>query len=666
MLDFLDRDVLLCNAMHRDSELKKLERRAKSMLLDKDIPPSKRDIVRTIMNNETLHPEERYSAIIELIKTCPDKVSAVQKRRKIAPPVRLSTPPLPEIPVQKRETAAAREFAPEERSIYVDSIRRKYAGLKLFKKRYLIHANNRLGLAIKKRLIPTRRLIKVFGDIAEFQGTLLARLGEIEFLILRDEAIEDPVDFNFLRRFRKWMAIMPFAGYKTDVVKWMDKKSFESEMREYVVFFFSFQKMEVAARERAITLAESRLRSTEGLQKEEIFQKDSDSVKSAKEKKNLGIEKEVHDYIMLLRSFLPVSLSDDSIVSTHLRLKYGIASFPEFLIMIMETLVFCREIGVRDLEGFYGIAEPSFSATDWDFSVPELKKYGKDPESKKRKRMETLKEALAPYERIARLIELKWEGRAILGRAFEEQWRIGDRRQKDFENVYEEDFLGFLDNCLHYFDTCFAPLLDGSLVYFSENDRRQIDGRIFLETFFMVEMKTLDGILEEMYLFKSKNPSLPVGRDEAKRIRKGKIRSMAALERLLTMTGDLFYDIGNIINELIEGHRIWAAGVRKDGDASPPERTPLEKGLSVHHEKVGRPIPWHDCRVAGFEKNFPLAKSLIGRDVLSISDDTGLLSIICAFCYQIAYVCLSDGIARDLEERKRIMRELREITGKNQ
>ena len=180
------------------------------------------------------------------------------------------------------------------------------------------------------------------------------------------------------------MAIMPFAGYKTDVVKWMDKKSFESEMREYVVFFFSFQKMEVAARERAITLAESRLRSTEGLQKEEIFQKDSDSVKSAKEKKNLGIEKEVHDYIMLLRSFLPVSLSDDSIVSTHLRLKYGIASFPEFLVMVAEALVFRREIGVRDLEGLR-IAEPSFSATDWDFSVPELKNTGKTP-SRKRER----------------------------------------------------------------------------------------------------------------------------------------------------------------------------------------------------------------------------------------------------------------------------------------
>ena len=133
MLDFPDRDILLCNAMHRDSELKRLERRAKSMLLDKDIPPSKRDIVRTIMNNETLHPEERYSAIIELIKTCPDKVSAVQKRRKIARRCGFQRP-LPEIPVQKRETAAVQEFASEERSIYVDSIRRKYAGLKLFKK----------------------------------------------------------------------------------------------------------------------------------------------------------------------------------------------------------------------------------------------------------------------------------------------------------------------------------------------------------------------------------------------------------------------------------------------------------------------------------------------------------------------------------------------------
>ena len=48
-------------------EAKKLERKAKSLMLTKDIPQGKVDIVRSIMANSKLIDEERNKAIIELV-----------------------------------------------------------------------------------------------------------------------------------------------------------------------------------------------------------------------------------------------------------------------------------------------------------------------------------------------------------------------------------------------------------------------------------------------------------------------------------------------------------------------------------------------------------------------------------------------------------------------
>jgi len=53
----------------KSDDIKKLERRAKAMLLDKDIPPAKQDVVRSLLNNSEIAPWERYGAIISLIQT---------------------------------------------------------------------------------------------------------------------------------------------------------------------------------------------------------------------------------------------------------------------------------------------------------------------------------------------------------------------------------------------------------------------------------------------------------------------------------------------------------------------------------------------------------------------------------------------------------------------
>ena len=54
-------------------EAKKLERKAKSLMLTKEIPQGKVDIVRSIMSNPKLVDEERNQAIIELLQNLPDR-----------------------------------------------------------------------------------------------------------------------------------------------------------------------------------------------------------------------------------------------------------------------------------------------------------------------------------------------------------------------------------------------------------------------------------------------------------------------------------------------------------------------------------------------------------------------------------------------------------------
>lgn len=640
--------------MERNS--KRLERRAKSLLLSKNIPPGKMDIVRSLMNNKELLPEERFSAIIELIKTCPDKRPVVQKpaRIEVAESAPLRTAPT--APDKEQEKKAN---APEERSIYVNHLYQKYLGLKIFRKRYLIHANNRLGIGIKKRLIPSPRLIKALRDVIGFKEKILARLPEVLQEILRDQSLDDPMLFNYLRVFRKWMMETPLIEYRYDTLKWMERSTFESELKDFVVFFLSFQKLDPELRERLILLVENKLRLIPELSKEIINQNDAEHVRNEKEKINLSREKLVYEFMVLLRSFLPAALKSDSMISEHLKSNYGIASYPQFLLTLMEGLVFWREIDFRELERYYEVRPPSVSSSEWDFSVDELRRFGKDPESRKKRQRERLKELLAPYEELYSLLDMKVEGRDVLAGALEEQSRHFDKRQRDFEEVLEGDFLSFLDGCINYFNNCFVPFLDGSTVYFEADNKVQIEGSVFAPSFFQEDMTGLARLVSELYFFRSNNPSLLLSRDEIRQIMKGKLRSMSHVERLIGSIGNLFYDIGAAMHRLLGMHRLAQRSLHQ---LKREERIPLQRGILAETSGAGLFIPFADFRISGFERGRPLSKTLIGKSVLGEPSHGAIINII-AFSYQLSFECMNEQIFRDLDERKRLLKELKEAAG---
>lgn len=640
--------------MERDT--KRLERRAKSLLLYKDIPPGKMEIVRALMNNKELLPEERYSAIIELIKTCPDKKPKTQKNVRIE--VAESGVPRTHAAAPEREQEK-KPHAPEERSIHVNHLHQKYMRLKIFKKRYLIHAGNRLGIGIKKRLIPSPRLMKALREVVGFKEKILARLPEVLLEILRDQSLDDPTLFNYLRVFRTWMMETPLIEYRYDSLKWMERATFESELKDFVVFFLSFQKLDVETRERLILLVEEKLRLIPELAKEIINQNDSEHVRNEKEKQNLAREKLVFEFMMIMRSFLPASMKADSVVSEHLRKNYGIPSYPQLLLILMECLVFWREIDFRELERYYEVRPPSVSRSEWDFNIDELKRHGKDPESRKKKKRERIRELLAPYEELYSLLDMKVEGRDVLAGAMEEQSRHLDKRQRDFEEVLEGDFLSFLDGCVNYFNNCFVPLLDGSTVYFENENRVQIEGSLFTPSFFQEDLTGLARLVSELYFFRSNNPSLILSRDEVRQIMKGKMRSLSQVERLVGSIGSLFYDIGAAMHRLLGLHRL---ALRTVSSSKREERTPLQRGVLAATSGTGLSIPFADFRISGFERARPLSKLLIGKSVLGEPSHGAVIAVI-AFSYQLAFECMNEQIYRDLDERKKLLQELREASG---
>lgn len=643
----------------KEPELKKLERRAKSLLMDKDISPGKKEIVRSIMGNQEFEPKDRYSAIIELIKTCPDKKKQVRKAD--IPASMRTVKQISKKLVEPKEPPPEKYIsAPTSSSIYINDLYSKYRKLKIFKKAYFIHSNNRFGIGIKKRLIPSARLIRAVREIIEFQEKILARHPEIMLLILKDEEITDPVNFNYLRVFRKWMVETPLIEYRMNTIKWMDEKNFEAELKNFVLYFFMFQKLSIDQREQMITLVENKLREMDDLKKEIIDRVDPQSVKRNKEKMNFVKENIIHEYMMLFRSFLPAGMNAENVLSDHLKLNYKVSSYPEFLILLMEALVFKRQISLPDLEKYYEIRSPAVNRIEWDYSLEELKKAGKDQESIKNKRIEALKKTLEPYEELYSLCNFKIGGQDVLLRGFEDQWRIADKRQKDFSKIYEDDYFAFLDGCINFFNNCLVSFLDGGNIYFEDKKGMGLEGAIFSPGYFSEEIRTLDKIIGDIHYFKSKNPTLILNRVVMKRILNGGMRSMADVQGLFIRAGGLFYEIGSEMKSVYALHNKWNLDM---GFLKSSEEVimPLQKIRSADDSR-GIPIPYFDCKITGFEKGRLLSKSLFGKTVL-VDISQGVFIHCMAFAYQLAYECMSEQLLNELQERKNILDKLKEIAG---
>jgi hypothetical protein len=623
---------------------RKIEKRANSLLLNKEIPPDKMDIVRSLLNNNSLSKEEKYSAVIDIIKFCPDKKITIEKANK----------------VQVKETVISNNLISEESFEYSDLIYQKYKSTKLFRKRYLIHANNRLGIGIYKRLIPTKRLIKLLRDIVSYQEKILFRLPDILLEILKDDSIDDATHFNYLRIFRRWMMESPIVKYDLYEIKWMSVSHIETELQSYTANFFSFIKLDTETKEQILLIVENKLRVLDDLKKEEIMPADSQGRINDKEKRNLKIEKYIYDYMITIRAFFYSGLVNpkmNNIISEHLQVNYGINSLHELLIILFEALVFQKEAESKYLISHYNIRPFAVSSENWDYSTDFLKGIGKDPASRKQRRLEKLKNELLPYDELYSFIKLQTEGELILHKAAETQWAIADKRHKDCSYVYNDDFLTFIDACVNYFNNSFVSFLNGSVIIFQDKNEAFTEGRIFSSSFFAVELSGISNLVSELHEFKTSNPRLIVSREEAIKILQGKIRSMFEIERFLTITGDIFNQIAEKLHCLFDMHRLWVLNGSKVED---------QKTLSTPVKDIpetGAPIPFYNFIIIDFKDKRLLSDRFIRNTILSESAKKGIIINLTAFCYQLANECKDETILSRLERRKDILKMIKELNG---
>ncbi len=642
--------------MAEGKDIKKIERRAKALLLSKDIPPEKMEIVRTLLNNKSLLDEERYSAVIELIHTCPDK------------PVK--GPLFTSIELNEKKKEAQRAFkTPEVPSVvvpaftaaYLDDIVKTYKKYALFKKRYLTRSGNKIGFWFKKRLIPTKKLLKILGEIAHFKDTTCMFIDNVLASMLHDETFTDIAAFNYLSKLTTHIGSLTLSRYSFDTVKWMEREDFERELKDFTSGFISYFILPAETKEHIIHVFENSLSNMEGYHKAVINERDSDKTKKEKEKLNLEAEKKKYAAVLAIRTFFLSQQNGECALSYQLERKYGIPSLPWLLIALHEALVFQREVKMEEIAAYYKTSAITVKEDSYYYDAAALKKFRKDDESLRKNKIESIKEELDHFEEIYLFLKTEISGENLLLRCFDDQWRLIDKRRGDSSEVFKTDFIGFIDGLVNYFKTFFLHVLDGSIIFFETDAKETIEGRIFDASFFEREIHEFDDIMQEFYSFRMNNPNMIISYEELQKIFKGQIKSMISVATLLKKIGSVFQRFARTLHDVIDGYKNWVRRGRPASDIS-AKRIPLDQSTRDSELREGlRALPYYDCRFKALHDSTPLVKSFSGHAIINPDFNEGLIVSITAFCYQIAYECGNDEILADLEERKKILKTLREL-----
>jgi hypothetical protein len=629
-------------------EAKKIERKAKSLMLTKEIPQGKVDIVRSIMSNAKLFDEERNKAIIELLQNLPDRKPEPQKSpRKVgiqnSQNIRRSTPFV---------SSGSPYAGPTQSGLYVSDLYIKYKSKGLFKKRWLINTKSRFGIGFKKRLVPSKKLLRLAREIGSFQDKIITRLPSVITSILDDPMIDSPAVFNYLRAFHRWIMEIPFSNADFEQTKWMDQRHFEQQLKPFCVWYLSFRELDTAAKENIILAVETKLRDMDDLKKEQIHQIEPASARSDKEKRNLEREKVIYDFMMTLRSFLPSIDPSEGTLCQYLKHKYDFASLEELCLTLMEGLVFQRDLTTQELVRYYGIKAPAVSQTEWDYSIEYIKRIGKDEEAKRRRQLEKLTETLDVLEERYQLVNLRYDVFDLVLKAFDEQWRIVNKRRQDSSDIYEKDFFMFLDESLNYFTKGYLPFLDGTALTLSNEQGESLSSPVFSRAFFESELNLLSNILTDLLRIKTETPNLVMTHAELKKLVAGQIPSMSNMELIIKQLSSVFYDLGLKLQSLLDSHRKWVLA-----GGSVPITAPLLHPASAMDEDL-IPIPFYSFRLLPSDESHPAYKYLTGRLIVSESLKDGIVNILTAFCFQFAYECFDRKILSDLEYRKELKKKM--------
>jgi len=649
--------------MNSDENRKRLERLARSLILTKEISTEDRDKINSLMRNQGILPEERSKNIINILKNCPDKeISDIEDEDAAFPDIKKpqSNKRIPSASGTKKQAAAipsqSRNYpdinGPTETKLYIDDIYLKFKRYKFFKKKYLVRRNNKFGFGWSKRLIPSKKFLTLMGDIKSFQENVLSRFPQILERILKDDSIDAPLEFNYLRQLRRWMIISPFSFIPYDRIKWMEQWDFERELKAYTTYFHSFLRVENEPRELVLAMVEKFLREDPDLLKEEILENEDRGVSIRKENENYRKEKYIFEYLGAFRSFMAIHGEADSLLAAFIKKKYDIYTLEEVLNIALEALVFQRPFTGFELREYFEIRPLAVSSEIWDLSNARLKIYGKDPASKREKLAAKLARELVWYDTIFQIIKVDDNGENILIRSAEEQWKYVDRINRDAGDSLKNNFIVFLEGIVHYFKNLLIPVINGTPLFF-DSYGNTVEGAIFSPDFFLEEIREMESLAADIYSFRNINPTLKITQEELKKIVTGKISSMNHVEGIVYKAGSGFYALGNKLQEVYHNH------IKASEKEKKPEPRTIPLDLKDQDSEIT--IPYSGCLFIGFEPQTPLQKKLVGKKVLNDSMKGGVIVFIMAYCYQASSLCGYPQIQNDLGKRDLIRRQIKEL-----
>jgi hypothetical protein len=625
-------------------ELRRIERKAKYLLMHKEIPVEKIEIVRKLLKDPYVSREERFRSVIDLLRDCPDKAFTDVKTSKVE--IELAEDLFPE--GEKVEVASSKslDIFPTETTLYINNIFNKYKALQFFKKKHIAKTDKGFGFTLRKRLVPSRRLFSLIKYISSLQKKILAELYLVTIHILEDDNIEDPAVFNYIRQFQKWMRTYPFNKHSSGSVKWLQRHDFERELKTYISHFYSFQILDEDTLATILHEIRFRLRL--------IYQKKKTSPLSSEDQTN----KRVDEAMNMLLYFLPHPKEEVSSFAKSMRKKYGIHDLEQLILIILESLIYQRNIKAGEtVIPYFKVREPSISSRDWDFNIQMLQRVGKDPESRKRRELEKYQKEIEAYDSLYFLLHVTDDGKNMLKSAALEY--LSSKRKQE-ESMFQTNYIMYLHCILSFFKFAIMPVIAGAEIEYLDKNRIRFNSRLVDSSYFREELLSFELLYKNISLLEANSYNNPKNRDEIRRIMTGANPEMNHVEEYIRNIGDIFFTIGKEFQYILECHKMWLRSNERENTAD-NLRKPLSLRDDEEKAQRAKPVPFYGTIIYNIKANNPMINRWIGKEIMDEEMSDGLFLYICAFCLQVANECFNKNIMYDLDKRMFFLKKIAEL-----
>jgi hypothetical protein len=676
ILRFVEAGLLTCpiavikiGAKKLSSEqIKKLERKVKYLLDTKEIPSPMMDAVRSLMKNQSLHREERAKAIIRNIEKCEDRkpvfieetknvskletvkqVGQIEKKSKSKIVDRKKSKSNKIFFSNKNNKNNENDYSPTQTSYYINGLYKNYKKYKLFKKKYLVKEGDRISFEINKRLVPSKKLLKLLKQIFVLQRECASKLLLGMNNLLEDPTVENPLLFNYLKILRSWLSIEPLSYRNSSDIPWLGSYVFDKEFSEWISGYYSMQEITPEDREFIFKGLLLRLQNIIEYKKDIINNNDNGYVKSEKERRNNEIDKKLFEIKSNLRSFLHGKDEEGTWLSSMIKMEYDISGLRELTSIILNALIYQRFVKEEEFYKRYSITAPTVSREHWDYSKDILKNFGKDDEALKQKRLEIFEKKFESLELVYKFLKLKQLGNSYVFEGASLQLKHIDKNRNMPNLIFDSDSLYYIDCILKYFKNVFFQIIDGSIIGVKDNKNNYRNTNIFELDLFSDICSQLEGAINKLSKFKSENTTQNINKTELQKIFEGQITTMDNFKAIVKDIGMLFYNAASRFKKLYDIHSEYFEC--------------LKGSYTEQHFRMDelKPIPFYDCVIESLPVKNSLSDQILGKMFVGSGYSEGVFGNMMIYCYQAAQFCSNDRLKNDLYERETLMTLIKQL-----